>query len=192
MDQRRGFTLIELLVVIAIIAVLAALLLPALARARQQARNIPCVNNQRQLHLAWQLYADDTGRLPRNWDYGSGLALPTANWVMGSMSYEQVLSGPLSDATNTVLLADTERTQLARYARSPALFKCPADASYALRGGRKVPRVRSYAMNGSVGETSRFSGYANPNYQRLDDLQNPGPAKTFVFIEEHEDSVEDG
>ncbi|MBN9690057.1 MAG: prepilin-type N-terminal cleavage/methylation domain-containing protein, partial [Verrucomicrobia bacterium] len=96
MDQRRGFTLIELLMVIAIIAVLAALLLPALARARQQARNIPCVNNQRQLHLAWQLYADDTGRLPRNWDYGGGPTPPTANWVGGIMSYEQVLGGPLS------------------------------------------------------------------------------------------------
>src|SRR6266545_471032 len=138
-----AFTLIELLVVIAIIAILASLLLPALSRAKEQARAIICINNQKQLHLAWHLYGTDNERLPRNWDYGSGFPPPEANWTAGGMSYEtEVQSRPLSDATNSALLVEERQTQLARYLKTAAVFKCPSDQSYAIRGGGRYPRVR--------------------------------------------------
>src|SRR5688572_30799523 len=122
--MKRAFTLIELLVVIAIIAILAGLLLPAMARAKEQGRTVICLNNQKQLHLAWQLYADDTERLARNWDYGMSANPPDgANWTAGGMSYEEEIgSRPLSDATNSTLLADSKLSQLARYLHTPGVF----------------------------------------------------------------------
>lgn len=188
-----GFTLIELLVVVAIISILAALLLPALTRTKEQARTILCLNNQKQLHAAWQLYGTDHRRLPKNLDYGMGVLLSEANWVGGGMSYEtDVQSRPLSDATNTVLLIDERRTQLAPFLKSAGAFKCPSDLSYAIRAGIQYPCARSYSMNGYIGQSSRISDLGRLHYYKPEDFTRPGPARTFVFLDEHEDSVNDG
>jgi prepilin-type processing-associated H-X9-DG protein len=182
-----------LLVVIAIIAILAALLLPALSRAKEQARAIICLNNLKQLHLAWYLYGTDHGRLPRNWDYGSGFPPPEDNWTAGGMSYEtEVQSRPLSDATNSALLVDERLTQLARYLKTAAVFKCPADKSYAIREGARYPRVRSYSMNEHVGESSRAPDPSREYFYKSEEFIRPGPSDTLVLLDEHEDTINDG
>ena len=183
----KGFTLIELLVVIAIIAILAALLLPALSKAKAKAQGISCMNNGRQLMMAWRLYVDDNNdRLPPA--YGPG------QWVNGSLNFDP------NNSSNWDIETDIRKSLLWPYCgNSAGIWKCPADKSTVSptsRGllGQIVPRVRSVAMNAWLNSTD-VKGFSPPGFQMYikgSDLRNPGPAMTWVFLDEREDSINDG
>jgi prepilin-type processing-associated H-X9-DG protein/prepilin-type N-terminal cleavage/methylation domain-containing protein len=194
--KTRAFTLIELLGVIAIIAILASLLLPGMGRAKESARSAACLNNQKQLHMAWQLYDSDTGRFPRNFDH-RGFYPDLPNWAEGEMSYETELQlRPLSEATNTDLLMSFH-TQLARYLKTAQVFKCPSDQSYAIRGNVRYPRARSYSMSQWVGEEEATASGVPPstagsiNFLTPADFRTVGPAQVLLLLDEHEDSISD-
>ena len=192
-----GFTLIELLVVLAIVSLLAALLLPSLARAKAKATGIGCLNNERQLGVAWLVYASDAAdALPNN--YGVADTQRTVaerrflNWANNVMSWE------LDDLnTNATLLA---AGGLGPYcAGNVTPFRCPSDRVLSdLQQGAGWPqRSRTISMNAMVGDAGEFttkgSNVNNPYYRQFFRLaQVPNPAGIFVFIEEHPDSINDG
>ena len=173
---KRGFTLIELLVVIAIIAILASMLLPALAKAKLRAQGIHCMNNSKQLGLAWLLYADD------NRDSTLGPNTQPKPWVEGS--WDNAGGTDLRIITNSPTWP---------YVKSAQSFICAADPSKLRVGNRLVPRVISYAANAFMGPpTSWTQGAAGrKSMHKLSDISDPGPSSIFILIDEHENSIND-
>jgi hypothetical protein len=171
-----------LLVVIAIIAILAAMLLPALSRAKIRAQGIYCMSNQKQLTLAWIMYAGDfQDKLTPN---ASG-SQSRGGWVDGWLDF----SPGTTDNTNTLFLMNAK---IGPYTKSIGIYKCPADVYNCVIAGKSLPRVRSVSMNayvGVVGDSPTAGWYS---YHKMSDINQPPPVKLWVFVDEHPDSINDG
>lgn len=199
LSRAIGFTLVELLVVIAIIAILVSLLLPVMNTAKAKAQGVFCMNNTRQLCIAWELYADDhSGRFPYNLGGSTGnrkIAPRTQfNWVNNTLDW---FATPGSDNTNPATILQASLSDYA--ARSLAIYKCPSDkvVSSAQADAGWTGRVRSYSMNAMVGDAGPVSltgvNQNNPDYvQFFSASQIPEPSRIFVFLDEHPDSINDG
>jgi hypothetical protein len=180
----KAFTLVELLVVVATLAVIAAFLLPALARAKASVKLAGCINNQKQLANVWTLYAmDNDDRLAPN---GIPIRVPVPNikWVQGAFVFAE-------DLTNSNWILDPNWALFAKYIRKIDPYVCPADPPIARYMSNDYPRVRSYAMNNYIGwEGLSDSSLDFDSYQVYRKYtQVESPSETFLIQDVHVKSI---
>src|SRR5262245_49259048 len=188
----RAFTLIELLVVIAIIAILAAMILPALSTAKLKAQSIKCVSNLKQLSAAWIMYSGDF----------NDLLVP--NWIVDSRAWVDGIAGDVSTPTGATNIIAIQNGLLFRYNPNVGVYVCPS----AVRGPSTLPKVRlvrNYSLEGRMGGASdadhaRYNVYSTEwvlgskyaQYRKSSEIRNPSPAEAMTFLDESIETLDDG
>jgi prepilin-type N-terminal cleavage/methylation domain-containing protein/prepilin-type processing-associated H-X9-DG protein len=186
--RRSGFTLIELLVVIAIIAILAALLLPALKGAKEESLGIKCMSNMRQMAIGWRMYAQDNREF-----FVLASQSGTPNDPLSKYAWCQQEEDFTDNPKNYDPSVDITVGPLYPYINSYLVYRCPSDTSVINHKGQLLARVRTVSMNFYLGG---FGGYGlsdrYPVYMKTTDLipvRSPGPSDTWVFVDERQDCI---
>lgn len=179
-----AFTLIELLVVIAIIAILAAMLLPALAKAKGKAHAIACLSNTKQILLAWTLFNGDHDDVFPKKIYPNG-----------------VLWGNSENTNMAIYLSGDADTSLVGYLKSPSVYKCPADLRNDPATGTRLFSISGNAWVSGVSVTAQPNGIPGRTYgggsstptgaKKMSELNKPGPSMVITVLDEHPDSIDD-
>jgi prepilin-type processing-associated H-X9-DG protein len=180
--------LIELLVVIAIIAILASMLLPTLSRSKAKATATQCMSNYRQQQLGWVMYAQDSNdSLARNVWQDEQSHVQNENWLSGWLD---PITANITDNTNTSLFLDSKWATLGSYIKAPGAFRCAASRVTCVEGGVRYPLCRNVSMSVAMG--SPDGAFDGKSFHKSSDITGISPSMTFVFIDERDDSIDDG